>query len=300
VKSVVSYPDRGPWGDAHFRGNCSGRLIVDLVEQFHPKFFVDPMVGSGTTREVCEALGVKGWFNDLRYGFNILADEIPVGGDFGFMHPPYFDVIHYSGEVWGDKPDPNDLSRCGSYEEFLAKLNEAQFRLYESLRQGAHMAILVGDVKRKGVLYPIQRDMRWYGEPVNLVIKMQHNCWSDRQDYTGKFIALVHEYLVITRKPNAWIIPIRVTEMRECDLRRTTVSTWRVVVQGALETLGGQAELAALYSVVLDHRKAKEAEQRGQDWRAKVRQTLQRYPDFKPVSRGVWRLVPPGEVATDD
>jgi hypothetical protein len=28
--SVVSYPDRGPWGDSRYRGNCSGYLVKDL------------------------------------------------------------------------------------------------------------------------------------------------------------------------------------------------------------------------------------------------------------------------------
>ena len=110
------------------------------------------------------------------------------------MHPPYHDIIVYSGDVWGE-PHPDDLSRCSSYEDFLAKLNQAQFALYDALRRGGHMAILIGDVRRNGVLYPIQRDMAWYGEPVAVVIKQQHNCWSDRRHYSGKFIALVHEYL---------------------------------------------------------------------------------------------------------
>ena len=29
--SVVSYPDRGPWGDFRYRGNCSGHLVKDLI-----------------------------------------------------------------------------------------------------------------------------------------------------------------------------------------------------------------------------------------------------------------------------
>ena len=194
MKSIVSYPHRGPWGDSRYRGNCSGWLLVDLLKHFQPKMVPDPTMGSGTTRDVCRELGIAGWFGDLKDGFNILRDPIPCGGDFGFMHPPYHDIIVYSGNVWGE-PHPDDLSRCSSYEDFLAKLNQAQFALYDALRRGGHMAILIGDVRRNGVLYPIQRDMAWYGEPVAVVIKQQHNCWSDRRHYSGKFIALVHEYL---------------------------------------------------------------------------------------------------------
>lgn len=44
MQSVVSYPDRGPWGNNKYRGNCSGYLIKDLIEQFHIKNMSDYMV----------------------------------------------------------------------------------------------------------------------------------------------------------------------------------------------------------------------------------------------------------------
>jgi hypothetical protein len=295
MKSLVSYPDRGPYGDACYRGNCSGHLIADLIREFHPRFVLDPMVGGGTTRDVCRELGVPGWFSDLREGFNILQDEIPVGGDLGFLHPPYHDIIRYSGEVWGREPHPDDLSRCASYEEFLARLNEAQFRLYDALRRGGRLAVLVGDVRCRGVLYPIQRDMRVYGQPEAFVVKAQHNCQSDRRHYAGRFVAIVTEYLWVTRKPDAFIVPMRVAEIQEVDLRKSTVQTWRSVVQGALEHLGGEAALPQLYPVVREHRKAQQAIEAGYHWRAQVRRALQVYPDFESVERGVWRLVPVGQ-----
>jgi len=295
MKSLVSYPDRGSYGNARYRGNYSGHLIADLIHQFHPRFFLDPMVGSGTTRDVCRELGVPGWFSDLREGFNILRDEIPVGGDLGFLHPPYHNIVHYSGEVWGEAPHPDDLSRCASYEEFLVRLNEAQFRLYEALRRDGRLAVLIGDVRRGGVLYPIQRDMRVYGQAEAFVVKAQHNCWSDRRHYAGSFVAIVTEYLWVTRKPDAFIVPVRVAEIREVDLRKSSVQTWRSVVQGALEHLGGQASLPRLYEMVREHRKARQAIASGHDWQAQTRRALQVYPDFEPVERGVWRLVPVGQ-----
>jgi len=30
LSSVVSYPDRGPWGDSRYRGNCSGPPIPKI------------------------------------------------------------------------------------------------------------------------------------------------------------------------------------------------------------------------------------------------------------------------------
>ena len=33
ASSVVSYPDRGPWGNSKWRGNASGHLYRELFEQ---------------------------------------------------------------------------------------------------------------------------------------------------------------------------------------------------------------------------------------------------------------------------
>lgn len=58
---------------------------------------------------------------------------------------------------------------------------------------------------------------------------------------------------------------------------------WRAVVAHALATLGGQAELAAIYRAVEPRRPT------GNPWwREKVRQVLQKH--FLPVERGVWSL----------
>ena len=43
--SVVSYPSRGPWGDAQYRGNCSGFLVKDLILRFGCQSIFDPAQG---------------------------------------------------------------------------------------------------------------------------------------------------------------------------------------------------------------------------------------------------------------
>ncbi len=40
--SVVSYPNRGPWGDPRYRGNCSGHLAKDLILRFKCQSVFDP------------------------------------------------------------------------------------------------------------------------------------------------------------------------------------------------------------------------------------------------------------------
>lgn len=93
MQSVISYPDRGHWGDPKWRGNCSGRVYQDLFDQLQPKTFVDPMVGSGTSVEVAKEMGIQAWGLDLHSGFNAIADSIllAVGQqvDLCVSHPPY-------------------------------------------------------------------------------------------------------------------------------------------------------------------------------------------------------------------
>ena len=36
MQSVVSYKERGKYGNPLYRGNCSGFVIKDLIEQFYP------------------------------------------------------------------------------------------------------------------------------------------------------------------------------------------------------------------------------------------------------------------------
>ena len=221
--TIVSYPDRGHYGNKRWRGNCSGRLIKDLLEYFKPKRVFDPMVGSGTTSDVCRELGIDNICLDLNPewgGWDALTDEVPISPDFVFWHPPYHDIIKYSGSMWGKSADPRDLSRCESYSDFIAKLNKIQAKLITSLRKGGRIAILVGDIKKRGRLYSIQKDMDWYGTPEQVIIKTQHNCWSDNVAYSGKFIPIAHEYLLIFKREDCYLLPCTVIRQVGIDLRK--------------------------------------------------------------------------------
>ncbi len=35
MESVVSYMERGKYGNSKYRGNCSGFVIKDLIKQFY-------------------------------------------------------------------------------------------------------------------------------------------------------------------------------------------------------------------------------------------------------------------------
>lgn len=297
LTTLVSYEDRNnKYGNNKYRGNCSGQLIKDLLEFYNPKRVFDPSVGGGTTKDVCQTLGVDNLCLDLNPkwgGFDLLTDEIPQSSDFIFWHPPYHDIIKYSGNMWGEA-DERDLSRCKTYEDFIDKINKCQAKLLTSLRQGGRLAILVGDVKRKGVLYSMQKDMAWFGQPEQIIIKAQHNCWSDNVSYSGNFIPIVHEYLMIFKRDNCYIIPSRIVKQVNVDLRTRPNQTWRDVVLAAISKLGGKASLQQLYSEIENHAKTKT----NSAWKEKIRQIVRAYnKDFQRISEGIYTLTKLGQLA---
>lgn len=55
LTSVVSYPERGHGGNNRYRGNCSPKLIEDLITHFRPHEVCDYMCGSNTTADAARA-----------------------------------------------------------------------------------------------------------------------------------------------------------------------------------------------------------------------------------------------------
>src|SRR5947209_4927972 len=70
LTSIHGTPGRGNYGNADYRGNCSGLLIRDLLKFYQPHRVLDPMEGSGTCRDVCTELGIPYEGRDLRNGFD--------------------------------------------------------------------------------------------------------------------------------------------------------------------------------------------------------------------------------------
>jgi hypothetical protein len=198
LTSVVSYPQRGPWGDNRYPGNCSGYLLIDLIATFRPERVLDPMEGGGTSREVCADLAVAYQGFDLTSGTDSLHDPIGSEYDLIFWHPPYHDMKIYS-------EDPRDLSRAGSLAGFQMLLRFGYQRFFEALAPGGRLAILIGDLRRRGTYEPLTSDVarldRQHIE--GIIIKMQHNTSSGQIAYAGSFVPIVHETVTIFRKPES-------------------------------------------------------------------------------------------------
>lgn len=291
MESIISYKERGLWGNNKYRGNCSGHVIKDLLQFLQPKNFIEVFAGGGTGLDVARSLGYDNSIHlDLngRFGqpFNALIDEMPQGSDFVFSHPPYHSIIKYSGEQWGSI-HPDDLSRCITYEEFIHKLNIVNSKIYNSLVLGGRHATLVGDIRKDGVYYSILKDMAFYGDLESHIIKVQHNYNSKNKKYNGNFIPIVHEHLLVFKKNHLWSIPITKITKVEKNLKNSLLATWRDLVYAALQSLNGKAKLIDIYNYLRETDKAK----KNQHFEAKIRQILQKHNEFQPVDRGLWALV---------
>lgn len=289
MQSIINYPDRGKWGNSSYRGNCSGYVIKDLLKHFYPNSkpekFIEVFSGGGTGKDVASDLGIKNSVHlDLNTGWNALVDEIPFGSDFVFSHPPYWDIVSYQ-KYNGNHVD--DLSLNMSYEEFISKLDIVNAKIYQSLLNGGRHAFLIGDVRRKGKYYSIIKDMTWFGSLESHIVKAQHNCMSDNKHYTrNNFIPIIHEHLLVFKKNQIWGVELKRTITQTFDLRQFKNITWRDLIQGAMEWLGGKATLKELYEVISGSKKALN----NNHWKEKVRQTLQLHKNFISVERGVWAL----------
>ena len=220
MNSIVSYENRGKWGNNQYRGNASGKLLIDLHEVYKFNQVADYMSGSFTTKDVGKDLNIVTNCYDLNIGFDLINNDIKERNEFIYWHPPYWDIIKYSGNMYGDKPLKNDLSHISDYEEFIKAINYCLAKQYTSLENGGRMAILMADVKKNKKLYSMLLDMNKLGTVEQIVIKEQHNCWSNTKKYINEnFIRIAHEYCLILRKDNPLIMDYMVSKRGRMDLR---------------------------------------------------------------------------------
>lgn len=300
MQSIVSYPDRGPYGRNTYRGNCSGLLIKDLIAQYKLQGLSDFMVGSGTTEDVVREAGIRGDFADLNRGYDMISMDIPNRAENIFWHPPYGAMIKYADSQYkasdverttglsAETIRQHDLSSFTNWSEFVKMMNYCMMKQFAALEKGGRMFTLVGDWKQKGKLYSMILDLIKPGTVENIIIKAQHNCWSERQSYSGNFVPIVHEYLLVTRKDAGLIIPVSWGTGRDYDMRSFGDQSWRDLVFSVIQENGGKMSLQELYEALKDSAKAK----RNPHWQEKVRQTVQNIRHFIRTERGCYALAP--------
>lgn len=296
LTSIVSYPERGEGGNNRYRGNCSPKLVEDLIGFFRPAEICDYMCGSGTTKAAADKCGIGSHLYDLHSGFDVMNCEIPERPEFIFWHPPYWDIVTFSDVMYsaadvqnqyGYDPKQFDLSRIPDWDSFVKAMNYAMLKQFSALEKGGRMAVLMGDIKKKGKLYSMLAEIVKPGTLENIIIKAQHNCFSDKIQYSGSFIPILHEYVMIVRKDDAILYPILFSEKKQVDVRDMPGATWRDVVAAVLEQCDEAVPLTYLYEQIESHQRAKTHKW----WKEKIRQTLQYNPEhFLHAGRGLWSL----------
>jgi hypothetical protein len=204
--SIVSYPDRGPWGNPQYRGNCSGHLVKDIILRFNCRSVFDPAEGGGTVKDVVS--GINQYLKqdiyyegkDLKQDWDVLTSPLPDRHfDMVYYHPPYWDIIRYSN-------DNRDLSNCKTLSDFENKLNKSAENLFKAVKPGGIMVILIGDKRKAGMYYALMRTLlinKNIGQLRDIIIKVQQNCKSDKRLYNSRnpfLIPIKHEYCLIFEK----------------------------------------------------------------------------------------------------
>lgn len=91
--------------------------------------------------------------------------------DYVITSPPYWDMLHARGAktqrkrrassqldvVYSD--DPNDLGNVEDYDQFIQKLSRVYEALQPNLKPKAYLTIIVKNVKKGGVIYPLAWDL---------------------------------------------------------------------------------------------------------------------------------------------
>ncbi|HGM8086374.1 TPA: DNA adenine modification methylase [Pseudomonas aeruginosa] len=287
--SVISFPERGHYGDSKYRGNCSGKVPLGFFETYHRRstgLACDPSIGGGTTVDVAAEMGLRFKGTDLHQGFNLLIDSF---SDFlgeeahsCFWHPPYGAIFPYSGSMWGE-PHKWDMSRMNMVD-FTEALELAIMNIHAAMEKGGHYGILMGNLRRGGEYYNLSSLVERVtpGKLVDEIIKTQHNCVSDRRQYRGNIVRISHEKLLVFKKDKHELFFLATVEQRAAAMKGIT---WRAAVRQLL--LGGkELSLKELYKAIEPYAQSRD----NSHVEAKVRQVVQNPKYFERVSAGVYRL----------
>ena len=269
--TLLSFPDRGPWGENSYRGNCSGWLQAFLIWKYKVQKLAELFAGSGTGSDVARDMGINYIGADLNPNpkrdnilvCNAITDDVPDefrDADFLFMHPPYSSKINipYAGKMWADPTGELKASDLGwmDWEPFIAELNKIIMKFFAAMKGGSRMGILMGDVKREGRLYSMFSDIVKPGQMEQVIIKAQHNCWSEGRKYANaNFVPIVHEYLLIVKKIEEYLISFFLPTRHELDIRDSSSATWTDVVLAVLRSSKKVCSLDTLYAAIEGHAK---------------------------------------------
>ena len=199
LTSIHSTVRRGPYGNATYRGNCSGYLIKDLLRFFHSSSVLDPMTGAARCRDVCAELDIPCYSGDIKAGFD--AGDASCFQDIGrfdfvWLHPPYWKMIRYSD-------DPRCLSNAETIDDFTEMLRNVLRNCMSVLTPGGKIAILMGNYSDHGRFQPVTHFTMQAALDVGLwpactdIVRFQHGNTSSRKTYNSSFIPGLHDVFMV-------------------------------------------------------------------------------------------------------
>jgi len=151
---------RQPYEHHDHRGGLDSGLTFYLLEKYGKGHLLEQFKGGETLAKIwCKleptnSLGYKGIslteHADARH--LILPDA---SFETVISHPPYWTAIKYS-------ENPNDLSTCGSYDIFMKEFSKTLDEGVRVLACGGYFIVVVGDIRKNKVYYPLHSDIIQY------------------------------------------------------------------------------------------------------------------------------------------
>ena len=203
--TVWAFPRRGNWAThkSDWRGNWSPEVVRNLILRYSSEgdILLDPMIGGGTTaieakilnrHIICSDVNDKAlertkisldfevendaWQKIVKRDARDLSKAEDESIDFILTHPPYADIIKYSGGEISE-----DLSNIHDIDEFTGEMEKVAAELYRILKPGKFCAILIGDTRRNKMYQPMaykvmDRFLRVGFQLKEDIIKLKFNC----------------------------------------------------------------------------------------------------------------------------
>lgn len=170
----------------------SPTMIEDFIKFFTKKGenVLDPFCGIGSTLVACNRTGRIGYGIELNKKYyelslkrtpkfkdsifnenteNIKRLNLPKMA-FSISSPPYWNVLNRSTKDFKTKRTKNgfdvnysehqeDLGNINDYEVFLERLAKIYFDIYDLLKDGGYLVVIVKNVKKEGKMYPLAWDL---------------------------------------------------------------------------------------------------------------------------------------------